>query len=131
MSLTALQKVKYLVLKTYSQWAKKDLANYESLTGEEIDSLYEEIKDTGNAYDARNEVRCGSFETEVEAPYDRHYEAKSVAEELPDGSYVGWTYWYGGGKHSEPSAIDWMSEAYDLECEKKEITIIKHTFTKK
>lgn len=27
--------------------------------------------------------------------------------QAPDGTWVGWTYWYGGGKYAEPSAIPW------------------------
>jgi hypothetical protein len=31
-----------------------------------------------------------------------------------DGSWVGWTYWYGGGKHGEPGSIKWVEDAYDV-----------------
>ncbi len=31
-----------------------------------------------------------------------------------DGSWVGWTYWYGGGKHGEPGSIPWIEDAYDV-----------------
>ncbi len=31
-----------------------------------------------------------------------------------DGSWVGWTFWYGGGKHGEPGNVPWMEDAYDL-----------------
>jgi len=26
--------------------------------------------------------------------------------------WVGWTYWYGGGKHGEPESVEWMEDAY-------------------
>jgi len=45
--------------------------------------------------------------------------------------YIGWTYWYGGGKHGNPEEIEWVSDAYFLNLEKEEeITIIKRTFSK-
>lgn len=64
--------------------------------------------------DARSEFRQGEQETEIECDWSRHYESKSVAAEMDDGSWVGWTYWYGGGKHGEPEAGDWMEDSYDL-----------------
>ena len=49
---------------------------------------------------------------------------------MPDGSWVGWTYWYGGGKYGEPEAIDWMDDAYDLACTEEEKVVTVRTFTK-
>lgn len=40
----------------------------------------------------------------------RHYEDDRVARELDCGTFVSWIYWTGGGKHGEPSEIDWMDE---------------------
>jgi hypothetical protein len=50
--------------------------------------------------------------------------------EMSDGSWVGWTYWHGGGKHSEPEAIPWIDYAYALDCEAKEQMVIVYTFKK-
>ena len=36
--------------------------------------------------------------------YSRHYEVKPVVKKL-GGKYVCWLYWYGGGKHGEPTWI--------------------------
>jgi len=58
----------------------------------------------------------------------RHYESKAVAMKMPDGSWIGWTYWYGGGKHGEPEAIDWMNEAYDVDCHEEEKVVVVQTF---
>lgn len=84
----------------------------------DIDGHYDadEQSDDSNG-DARGEVRGGECETGLKCEYSRHYEAKAVAAKLPDGSWVGWTFWYGGGKHGEPSGIDWIDDAYDLKCE--------------
>ena len=81
--------------------------------------------------DARAEVREGKVETKLPSQYSRHFEAKEVAAKMHDGSWVGWTFWYGGGKHSEPEAIDWMEEAYNLDCKEEEKTVTIQTFTKR
>lgn len=45
----------------------------------------------------------------------RHYEDEERALLLKDGTWVGYTYWSGGGKHGEPECIEWVEYAYDLE----------------
>jgi hypothetical protein len=65
--------------------------------------------------DAMSELRSGEEETGLPCPSSRHYESKSIAARMMDGSWVGWTYWYGGGKHGEPYSIPWVEDAYDLE----------------
>lgn len=78
-----------------------------------------------------DEFREGEVETNIEAPWSRNYESKSVAAQMSDGSWVGWTYWYGGGKHANPEEIEWMGDAYDLECVEEEKLVVVRTFTKK
>jgi hypothetical protein len=72
--------------------------------------------------DGMYEAREGEIETDVECDWSRHYESKSVAAEV-DGQWVGWTYWYGGGKHGE-------RDAYLLDCEEEEVMTIQRTFKK-
>ncbi|WP_244097750.1 hypothetical protein [Burkholderia anthina] len=50
-----------------------------------------------------------------------------MAAQAPDGSWVGWNYWYGGGKHGEPEAVEWIEDAYDVRVT-GERTVIKRTF---
>jgi hypothetical protein len=50
--------------------------------------------------------------------------------QMPDGTWVGWTYWYGGGKHGEPSAMPWIEDAYNLDCKEERVMMTKRTFTK-
>lgn len=79
-----------------------------------------------------NEVRCNyDCETNIRREYSRHYESMSVAKKMGDGSWVGWTYWYGGGKHGQPESIDWISDAYELDCKEEEKVVIVREFTKK
>ena len=123
--MTPVQKIKHMILlRAYAGDDKKQLPE---ITAANIDEIYDQEEDL---WDVRSEVRGGEVETDIEHEWSRHYEAKSVAAKAPDGSWVGWTYWYGGGKHGEPEAIDWMSGAYDLTVTEKEVTITQQTFTK-
>jgi hypothetical protein len=79
--------------------------------------------------DITYEFREGDVETNIAPEYSRHYESKSVAAKI-DGKWIGWTYWYGGGKHGEPDAIDWMEDAYFLDCKEEEKVVTVRTFTK-
>lgn len=94
-----------------------------------IDILYEALEDGGYIYDAKNEFRGSGEETDIECDWSRHYESKSVARQLDDGTWVGWTYWHGGGKHGEPESIEWLSEAYELKVVKEEM-VVKRIFEK-
>ncbi|MFJ2362504.1 hypothetical protein ACIPIN_02090 [Pseudomonas sp. NPDC087697] len=128
--MTPEQKVKFLILALDARWQKKEALNYTTMTGVDADTGYAALVEAGEHWDSRNETRCGDVETDIPCDGGRHYEAKSVAAQLPDGSWVGWTYYYGGGKHAEPEAIDWMSEAYELDCVEEEKVVTVRTFTK-
>jgi hypothetical protein len=80
--------------------------------------------------DSKYEVRCGDLETELSCESSRHYESNAVAMKFPDGSWVGWTFWCGGGKHGEPEAIEWINNAYDIECKEEEKLVIVRTFSR-
>lgn len=140
MTLTATQKIKWAILKRAADNGDVSKAVLAGLTpeqlAEQIDTLYEtRLVQEDLHWDLRNEFREGDQETDIEPehPFERgltYYEKKSVAAQMPDGSWVGWIYWYGGGKHSEPEAIDWMSGAYFVNVEEKPVQIIQRTFTK-
>jgi len=101
--------------------------SWESLDLEELDELKYEIDDL---YDVLNEMRAGEEETNLESKeYSRHYDCHEVACKCGD-KWIGWTYWYGGGKHGEPEAIDWMEDAYYVECEEKIETVTNRYFSK-
>ena len=120
--MTPIQKIKYLIVTR----AGRELA----YPCKDIDAIYAYDEDD-ELWDALSEVREGEVETGLPCEYSRHYESYSVAAKLPDGSWVGWTYWYGGGKHGEPESIDWMEDGYDLDClEEVKLTTVR-TFTKR
>jgi hypothetical protein len=129
--MTPEQKLMHLVLLKHER-LDADYYVPEDVCADNIARYYEEADAADDGYalqDARNEVRCGDVETNITAPRSRHYESKSVAAKYVDGSWVGWTYWYGGGKHGEPEAVEWMDSAYDLACVEEQVMTTKRTFT--
>lgn len=97
----------------------------------EIEKLWKEAQENDYRQDPMEEFRQSGEETKIECDWSRHYESKSVAKKLSDGSWVGWTYWYGGGKHGEPSEMDWMSDAYELDCVETEKLVMVREFKRK
>ena len=110
--MTPEQKIKHTILSIYSEQSGEVLPE---ITNENIDEVYEEwYNDDYKLGDVIYEFREGEFETGLGCERSRHYESKAVAAKMVDGGYVGWTYWYGGGKHGQPDCIDWMEDAYDV-----------------
>lgn len=100
------------------------------ITAENVDDLYGELEDKDEHWDYLSELREGDEETNIPCERSRHYESKSVAAKAPDGKWIGWTFWYGGGKHGEPEAIDWISDAYFLNVTEEEKMVVVRTFEK-
>jgi hypothetical protein len=122
--MTPEQKIKHTIL--HHLFSETDIVPV-AITADNVDDLY----DDQDAYDVEYEFREGEVETGIPCEYSRHYESRSVAARMVDGSWVGWTYWYGGGKHGEPESIPWMSEAYELDVKEEEKLMIVRTFSKK
>jgi hypothetical protein len=123
-AMTAQQKLKWLILLSTGEVAKGL-----PITAERLDEMYD-ADATGLIYGAAYDLREGEVETGLHCPSSRHYESKAVASQAPDGTWVGWTYWHGGGKHGEPEAIDWMEDAYDVACVEEEKLVVVQTFSK-
>lgn len=120
-------RIKYAILADV--FAGNDQEISSTLTEEKIEDLWDENYD--EVQDCKYEFREGEVETNIPCESSRHYESNSVAAQCPDGTWVGWTYWYGGGKHGEPEAIDWIEHAYNLECVEEEKLVVVRTFRKK
>lgn len=125
--MTPEQKIKHAIINRSAEWNDEkppviDINN--------VDDAYEELVEKDEHWDALYEMREGQVETNLPSESSRHYESKSVAMQAPDGTWVGWTYWYGGGKHAEPDAIDWIDVAYDLNCTEEEKVVVVREFTK-
>ncbi len=123
-NLTPEQRIKWLIL---IQEDVVDLGN--DPLAETIEATYDER--SRNLQDARYEVRCCGEPTGIPERYSsRHYESDEVAAQCPDGQWVGWTYWHGGGKHGEPEGIDWIGDAYDVDVVEEEKVVTVRTFNR-
>lgn len=124
--MTPTQRIKWLVLAKAAQWSETEPPPYPCPN---VDDLYAAAEERDEISDARSEVRGSGEETDIKSTdWSRHYENKSVAARLPDGTWVGWTYWYGGGKHSDPDSVPWMEDAYDVTM--REETRVVQVFAK-
>lgn len=128
--MTPAQKLKHLILLKHADLGDEPMTV--EVTAENIDQLFEDAEGEGyELQDATSEVRGGSVETGIKpAEWSRHYECKSVAAKVPDGSWVGWTYWYGGGKHGEPESVEWIDDAYAVNLSEEEKLVVVSTFTR-
>ncbi len=79
-----------------------------------IRERFDSLQDDDRMHDSTYLLRAGDATTGLPCDSSRHYESRAVAAEMLDDSWVGWTYWYGGGKHGEPESIPWMEDAYDV-----------------
>ena len=127
--MTPEQKLKWAILVLEARWSDTELP---SVTQENVDQLYDTLVSEDRHWDARNEVRSSGIETsltrDVHYMIARHYEHHEVAARMPDGSWVGWTYWYGGGKHGDPGGVEWMSGAYLVDHREEPRTIMVNIF---
>lgn len=128
--MNAQQKIKHLILLTAKRWAPTFLDGVE-ITSENIDEIYERESMDCALQDQKSEIREGDCETGLKCEWSRNYESKAVAAKYIDGSWVGWTFWYGGGKHGEPEGIIWIEDAYDVDCVEKEKMVVVRSFAVK
>lgn len=127
--MTPEQRIKRHILKEAIE--DNDDLNWDGeLTAENVDEAWQTVLSDNEAHwDYVSEFRGSGECTELPSQWSRYYEAKEKARQLSDGTWVGWTYWYGGGKFGDPESIDWMSEAYELEVHQE--TRIVNVFAKK
>lgn len=128
--MTPSQKIKHSILLLAECWGNIALPEVYVVNGENVDKLYEENDRDGNLQDARNEIRSSGTETGLSCEWSNHYDSDAVAAQMHDGSWVGWTYWHGGGKHGQPESIEWIDDAYALDCKEEQVTVTQRTFTK-
>ena len=127
MNMTPEQILKAAILEYVAQSIKDDEDIELSLEGpfdtqEKIDAAFELIEEhylDDEVSEAESELRSSyTHETGIECQSSRHYESKAVARQFGD-KWVGWTYWYGGGKHGEPESVEWMEHAYFVEAKEE------------
>lgn len=104
--LTAPQKLKWHIMKECEAWPEGEEA-----VGEFID----------NAWDLQKKnldwrwMNAQGQKTSFRGEYSRNYSCEILATEMPDGSWVAWPHWYGGGKHGDSESIPWIEDAFDIE----------------
>jgi hypothetical protein len=125
--MTPIQKIQHLIINLAFEF-KGETAP--PVSEDNVEDLYDEIMEEDEGYDAKSEIREGIVKTGQTCYGSRHYESESVAAQAPDGTWVGWIYWSGGGKHGEPEEMEWMNDAYDLNCKEEEKMTVHRTFTK-
>lgn len=132
MKLTPEQAIKQEILTEIKLWEKDHKIKLPLFnTPDEIENAWEIAEINDLHWDAVSEFRCSyDTTTNIKCDFSRHYESKSVAKQLSNGQWVGWTYWYGGGKHGQPEEMEWMEWAYFLECKEREELIIVWEFKK-
>lgn len=96
------------------------------------EDLFDELLDTvfgDTLYEIRYDFRYGDQEVLDLEPKtsSRHYEIEVRASKI-DGVWVAWDFYYGGGKHSEPEAFDWISNARIVDCEERVVTKTEYVF---
>lgn len=99
-------------------------------TNEQVEAAYDSLGEVVEISDTENEFRSGKFKTDLPCECNRNYESESVAVQLSDDTWVGWTHFFGGGKHGDPESIDWMEDAYELTCVEEEKLVVVRTFAK-
>ena len=110
---------------------KVNLSKYDLSTDEGVQEAYDHIWEIDSRIqDFEYEFREGEERTSLECDWSRNYESEAVASKMFDGTYCGWTYWFGGGKHSNPEEIEWMEDAYDLNFVEEEKLVTIKTFSK-
>lgn len=125
MGLTPEQYLKWMMIVVHGDFREYSPVE---ITPEIVEDLWEDLCD--ELQDVKYEFREGEVETGLPCESSRHYESYSVAAKAPGGKWIGWTYWYGGGKHGCPEEIDWMEDAYFLDCKEEEKLVVVRTFTK-
>ena len=126
--MTPKQKIRHAIINRVAHW-NNETPPYTNI--DNVDALYELLADVGRHRGAKKMIRVGEMETGIPCESSiTGYEGRSVAMQVPDGTWVGWTCWRGKGKHSHPEIIDWMGEAYDVECKKERKVVVVRKFKK-
>lgn len=106
---------------------------------DQIEELFYELLNDGDKHYGFQDVICEFREGVVQdldgqmglkRQWSRHYESYGVAAEV-NGEWIAWTYWYGGGKHGNPEAIEWWEDAYYVDYEEEEVMMLQRKFTER
>lgn len=93
---------------------------------------YSWIGDMDIVREVINEFRESGEEIDDKVEQDRYYCYQDVSRKITglDDLYLGWTYYFGGGKYGEPEEVEWMEDCYLLKCKEVEETRIVKVYEK-
>lgn len=129
MQLTATQLIKKAIVQRINEQNYDDYQQPIN-TVEEIEVAYDLAVEKDLHWDWENEVRSGGIETELPAPFSRHYECDIHAQKIDD-QWVGYPFFYAGGKYGQPQEMEWISDAFFVDCKEEEKLVVVRTFSKK
>ncbi len=99
-------------------------------TNEQIEQIWTDPTNLNILAEAAEEFRGSGLDTKLSCADSNNYDSRAVAAEMFDGTWVGWTFWFGGGKHGEPSMIPWLEHAYPVTFTEQKQTIVVRKFRK-
>lgn len=113
----------------YECYEREDDFNFTDYTDDiTYEDLWYELKEQyDSCYEIEFEFREGVETNLSPKTSSRHYEIEVRASKI-DGVWVAWDFYYGGGKHGEPEAFDWISSARIVECEERVVTKTEYIF---
>lgn len=94
------------------------------------DTSWEDFEDSDEYYEVIEEFRCSGESTNLPTDSSSYFECYEAVRKIGN-QWVGWTYWYGGGKHAEPERIEWIDGAYFVDCVEREVLTTVKEFTKR
>lgn len=100
------------------------------LTPEEVELAWGTAEKEDVLQDARNGFRDSGIETNLPAPFSRHYDCEIYARKIGE-EWVAFPFWYGGGRHGAPEDMPWMEEAFFVDCTETEKLVVVREFKKK
>ena len=119
--------VEYANKQGYSGFGFSGPLDTETEIQEAYDGMYDQI-----GCDAVQDIIEGHFETTIQPAFSRHFEVESVAIKDNYDNYIGFSRFYGGGKHSDVYSTYYNSieNSYYLLCSEEEVLTIQRTWTK-
>ena len=127
--LTATQLIKKAIVQRIAKQGKDDF-QLPTQTPEEIEAAYELAVEKDLHWDIVNEMRDSGIKTNLPAPYSRNYETEIHAHFI-DGQWVAFVYYFGGGKYGNAEEIEWMEDAFFVDCKEEEKLVTIRTFSEK
>jgi|SRR4028118_11929 hypothetical protein len=129
------QEYKYSIEQFRLKYDAFNLEDVDNFDEDKLQEFYEELN-YGEWEEIVRDVIYGfrySGENADDKVYeDRYYCYREVCKKITGSDdfskrgsselYLGWTYYFGGGKHSQPEEVEWMEDCYLLKVREVEET---------